>query len=518
MDYDQLAYDLQHAPGIRLLKADHAALIISFLHRRFKHEQRITIPLPELAEHLADTLEALNEQSPGSYPRPAHSYLTEWADEHHRFIRITTPANSDIPLVELTADVERAIGWLEELHGQPFVGTESRFLYIVQLLRDIVQKSTEDPTLRLAQLKQQRDALQQEIDMIRETGIVDNLYTTTQLKERFFEACNGARQLLRDFRLVEERFRGIAQALQEAQLQSKAQKGALVAYVLDADDELKSSDQGRSFYTFWDFLMTPSQQDELYMLLDAVQQKADLQPVIHEGKILQHLPAHLLEAGEKVMQSNAGLAQQLRRMLDEQSIAERRRVRAMVSDIKRQAFRVAKNVGTLPGGRTQSGGLCARFIEGLPLAGTQPDESAFIELDGPPEVHLVMEHGLWEPGDTFSVSARPINTAAEEPAMDDLLSLHTQFHIDKAILYRRIEALLNIRSQITLAEVLAHYPPEKGLAEILAYCTLAADDPDHYIDAQQTETIELPIATIFGQETRTLTIPRVLYQRRDYAE
>jgi len=270
MDYDQLAYDLQYAPGIRLLKADHAALIISFLHRQFKREQRIAIPLPELAEHLTNTLEALNEQVPGSYPRPVHSYLTEWADEHHRFIRITTPTNSDVPLVELTADTERAIGWLEELHGQPFVGTESRFLHIVQLLRDIVQKSTEDPTTRLAQLEQQRDALEQQITIIRETGIVDDLYTITQLKERFFEACNGARQLLRDFRLVEERFRSIARALQEAQLQSNMQKGALVAYVLDSDAELKSSDQGRSFYTFWDFLMAPSQQDELYMLLEAV--------------------------------------------------------------------------------------------------------------------------------------------------------------------------------------------------------------------------------------------------------
>src|SRR5258708_39531689 len=120
-------------------------------------------------------------------------------------------------------------------------------------LRDIIQKSTEDPTVRLVQLEQQRDALQQQIDMIRETGVVDDLYTTTQLKERFFEACNGARQLLRDFRLVEERFRGIARALQEAQLQSNAQKGALVAYVLDSDAELKSSDQGRTFYTFWAF-------------------------------------------------------------------------------------------------------------------------------------------------------------------------------------------------------------------------------------------------------------------------
>jgi hypothetical protein len=118
-----------------------------------------------------------------------------------------------------------------------------------------------------------------------------------------------------------------------------------------------------------------------------------------------------------------------------------------------------------------------------------------------------------------------MNTIDEELAIVDLLSLHTQFHIDKAILYRRIETLLNIRSQVTLAEVLAHYPPEKGLAEVLAYCTLAADDPDHYIDAQETETIKLPVATMFSRETPSrsprhvaLTIPRVLYQRRNYAE
>ena len=491
MDYDQLAYDLQHAPGVKLLKADHAALIISFLHRQFKREQRISVPLPELAERLAATIEALNEQALGSYPRPAQSYLTEWAGEQHHYIRITTPASSDTPLVELTAETERAIGWIEELHGQPFVGTESRFLHIVQLLREIMQKSTVDPVERLAQLEQQRDAIQEQIDQIRQRGVVDDLYSTTQLKERFFEACNGARQLLRDFRLVEDRFQAIAHALQEAQLEANVRKGALVAFVLDADAELKSSDQGRSFYTFWDFLMAPSQQDELYALLNAVQRQPDLQPVIHEGKILQRLPSYLLAAGEQVVQSNAGLAQQLRRMLDEQSIAERRRVRAIVSEIKQMAFRVT---------------------------GMVPEEGTFIELEGPPETHLVMEHGLWEPGETFSVTSLPVSAGDEQLTIDELLSLHTQFHIDKALLSRNIEALLNVRAQVTLADVLAHYPPEKGLAEVLAYCTLAASDPDHTIDEQQTETIDLAVSTPSGKQMRTLSIPRVLYKRRTYAE
>jgi Protein of unknown function (DUF3375) len=196
---------------------------------------------------------------------------------------------------------------------------------------------------------------------------------------------------------VEDRFRSIARSLQEARLEANMRKGELIAFVLDADAELKSSHQGHSFYTFWDFLMAPSQQDELYELLNAVQRQPDLQAVIHEGRILSRLPSHLLAAGEQVVQSNAGLAQQLRRMLDEQSIAERHRVRAIVSEIKQLAFHTT---------------------------GTAPEEGTFIELEGPPETHLVMEHGLWEPGETFSVADLPVNADDEELALGDLLSLH----------------------------------------------------------------------------------------------
>jgi hypothetical protein len=128
-----------------------------------------------------------------------------------------------------------------------------------------------------------------------------------------------------------------------------------------------------------------------------------------------------------------------------------------------------------------------------------------------------MEHGLWEPGESFSVSAQPTSTTDEKLDISDLIPLHTQFYIDKAALARRIEALLEHNSQVTLAEVLACYPPEKGLAEVLAYCTLAADDPDHRIDAQRTETIELATAAADGgQGTRVVTIPHVLYKRRNY--
>ena len=245
MDEDRLAWDLQHAPSIRLLKADNASLIIGFLYNQFKYTQRVAVPLAELVEQLDGYLENQNEHNSGRYPRTAQAYITEWADPQHQFIRIAVYSDSDIPMVELTADTERAIGWLEDMQMQHFVGTESRFLLIVQMLRDIVQNSIDDPEERLKQLEQQRAELDRQIDQIYETAQVHTLYTPIQLRERFFEASSMTRQLLRDFRQVEERFRDIARDLQRAQLQPGARKGALVEYVLDADARLKESEQGR---------------------------------------------------------------------------------------------------------------------------------------------------------------------------------------------------------------------------------------------------------------------------------
>src|SRR5437016_1887525 len=112
MDYDSLTDDYEQLPALKLLKAEHAALIISFLYQQFKHRQRVNVPLSELAERLEDYLETLNTQQEGRYPRTALAYLTEWAVDQHRFLRIV---NSEQPVVELTADTERTIGWLEEL-------------------------------------------------------------------------------------------------------------------------------------------------------------------------------------------------------------------------------------------------------------------------------------------------------------------------------------------------------------------------------------------------------------------
>lgn len=101
---------------------------------------------------------------------------------------------------------------------------------------------------RVTQLERQREAIQKEIDLIRREGRVER-FSDTRIRERFLQASEVARYLVRDLAEVEENFRALARDLQERQMQPGVRKGSLVGFVLDADAELRDSDQGRSFYS-----------------------------------------------------------------------------------------------------------------------------------------------------------------------------------------------------------------------------------------------------------------------------
>ena len=480
MDHDHLQFDLRQSASVRLLKSPNAPLILSFLHRTFKREQRASVSYAALLERLDATLEALNERSPGLYPLGAAAYLKQWSDDEHQLIRIVVRGSDDETTVELTADAERAISWVEELYRREFVGTESRFLAIFNLLEEIVSRSTEDVEQRLAQLEQERAAIEAEIGHIRESGRVEPL-SSTQVKERFLQAGEVARLLLRDFAAVEQNFRAIARNVQEQQLRPEARKGTVVGYVLDADEELRASDQGRSFYAFWEFLTVPARQDDLHTLLDQVYNLPTLQELAPNHPLLRRLSRALLDAGEKIVQSNHRLAEQLRRLLDDRALAESRRVRELIDAIKRQAARLAN----------------------------APPEGTLLWFEGPPDVSMPMEKLLWEPNVATLFATRP-QEAGDIPDDTSIGALYRQFYVDESRLQRRIEAMLETRPACTLAELLNMYPAEKGISELIAYLAIASRDERHSIEDDTSEPVMLPAGGDVGE--REIAMPRIVFR------
>jgi hypothetical protein len=481
MDIDTLEALRRQHPAWRLLLADSAALVAGFLHRVFVLPNRRVIAQADLAEALEDTLYALREQR-GShvYPKPATEYLNDWAGNDKGWLRKFYPPGSDEPHFDLTPATERALVWLGSLTERSFVGTESRLLTLFDLLRQMNEGSETDPELRVQELQRRRDAIDDEIARVRSGDLP--LLGDTALKERFTQFAALARELLADFREVEHNFRGLDRRVRERIALWDGSKGALLQDILGERDLIAESDQGRSFRAFWDFLMSRDRQDELTTLLDRVLQLEPVAQMAPDPR-LKRVHYDWLEAGEQTQRTVALLSQQLRRFLDDQAYLENRRIMDILRGI-------------------EAGALAVRA--------RQPAGDFMVIDEIAPSIELTMERPLYAPPLKVSLSSAAIAAGDEDL---DAAALYAQFIVDKAALARHVRQSLQQRTQVTLAELVQGRPLQQGLAELVAYLSLAAE-PGAGVKAVIDDTVEEIVAWVARSgQPKTARLPRVIYSR-----
>ena len=95
-------------------------------------------------------------------------------------------------------------------------------------------------------------------------------------RDRYQQFARTARELLADFRQVEENFRGLDRTLREQIAGWSGSKGAFLDEALGSRTNIAESDQGRSFQAFYDFLLSHHKQTELTDLLERLQHIEDL--------------------------------------------------------------------------------------------------------------------------------------------------------------------------------------------------------------------------------------------------
>ncbi len=227
MDFPTLEAFRKRHPAWRLLVADSAPFVASFLHRCFVEPNLRTIARQELVAKLDDYLFHLRERlGEDAFPRNAAVYLDEWAGEDRGWLRKYYPQGSDEPHFDLTPATEKALVWLAGLQQRQFVGTESRLLIVFQLLRQIVQGTEMDPKARIAELEKRQAEIAAELARVRE-GHVD-LMDAAQVRDRFAQVTDTAYALLSDFRELEQSFRDLDRAVREKIATWDGSKGALL--------------------------------------------------------------------------------------------------------------------------------------------------------------------------------------------------------------------------------------------------------------------------------------------------
>lgn len=233
----------------------------------------------EVANALDDRLYVLNADEV-RFPKQPRDYLEDWAATDVGYLRRFYPPGDDEVHYEVTPAFEKAYAWVATLHGRSFVGTESRLHTVIELLRQIVHGTESEPAVRLAELHRRRGELDAEIAAVEAGNLL--LLDATGIRDRYQQLSTMARELLSDFREVEENFRLLDRAAREKIAAWDGSKGELLADLVGSRSEIAGSDQGCSFQAFYDFLLSDQRQSELAGLLS----KASALDTIESGRYL----------------------------------------------------------------------------------------------------------------------------------------------------------------------------------------------------------------------------------------
>ncbi|WP_256839772.1 DUF3375 domain-containing protein [Ornithinimicrobium faecis] len=475
MDHDEIEVLREGHPAWRLLRAGNAALVLSFLGRFFVEDNHGPVSSTPLAAALDDQLHALNlgDSEEPRYPRPAADYLQDWAATESGWLRRFYPGGSDEVHYEATSDLEKAYAWVTGLRARSFVGTASRLETVFDLLRQIVHGAEDDPDVRLAELHRRRAELDAETERAAAGEVT--VLGPTALRERYQQFSGTARELLADFREVEENFRALDRGAREQIASWEGGKGELLAELVGNRADITTSDQGRSFQAFYDLLLSESRQDELSELLTRVQSLGELDPD-HRLRTIHH---DWSDAAERTQRTVRQISEQLRRFLDDQIWLENRRVLDLVRSVEAAA---------------------------LAVRATPPTIGLEVDIPGV-EIALPLERPLYDARPAAQVDSL-LDPEAE--AEVDITALFGQTFVDQARLAQHIRTIVPPASTVLLEDIISFFPIEQGAAEIVGYLALTDDDLEITLDESAETIIEYADST----GPRRARLPRVSVSRR----
>ncbi|WP_315823961.1 DUF3375 domain-containing protein [Paraflavitalea speifideaquila] len=475
MNFEKAMVLYRNDKTLQILRAEHFPLLASFFHLAFKQQEAIAYTQSDLASLLGDFLFALERQGILDYQRkPPVGFLEKWAQQGYlrRYYE-----SSDEPIYELSPASENAMKWLEDLNKQQFIGTHSRLLQFFSLLQQIVNR-TAGPYERIQQLQEEKKKIEEEIEQIKKGHYTKP--TETQLKEDYFLAEETARRLLSDFRQVEENFRELDTKTRQTIIKSNLAKGTLLDTIFEQQDYLWNTDQGKSFKAFWEFLMSENMQQELEGLITKLNEIPAIRQIKQE-QVVDRIKTNLVDAGDKVNRSNDGLIEQLRKFVEQKNLAESRHILKSIESIEHLLLEYREKIN---------------------------QQDILMEIDGLFRPSLLMERPLFTPPVKISF----MENAVEEGKADaDTDMLFDQFYVDMNELRENVKALLRAKSQVALSELVDHYQPTKGIAEILGYMQIATSDRRHYVNNEETEQVY--IANTGNGNPYSLKTPLIIFNR-----
>lgn len=476
------------SPAVQLIRMRNAHWVLPFLYHTFKTDNTFSLPEQTLTAVLAEELRTHAEGTEDleeakidfgeDEESRARKYLLNWVQKR---VLQDFPDAESITHYQLSTHTEKVFQWLQSLEKKQFVGTESRFRFLFQTLREMVEYTQDNSSKRLEELKNKRAEIDKEIKKL-EMGHKPEIYSNAQVQERLDWFTRLSYELLSDFREVEDNFKQIHRSIVEQHTKAEANKGAIVGFAFGAYDELRRSDQGKSFYAFWDFLISRSGQEEWRSMTDQLLQLLDDRSIDINRPFVQNIKSLLLQQGRSVYDANDKMAEKLSRIITEKEIARHRRLRQQIGSIKELVFQLMDQ-------------------EQVPCG---------LTTTTPMPIRMQLERKLsLAPRLAAAAPKQPANAAEKVEDLERFNRLLNVNTIDKKKLWEKVEQVLVERQTATLAEIIEAAGLDHGVGEVVAYFSFLKDKATR-VQAMPEITELIPLNKA---KTRFVEIPYLLFSR-----
>lgn len=479
MDINQLVQTLNNSPSVKLLKMRSAEFFLAFVTSVFDEQMAIgEEKLQMLLENRLDnqrediTDEDINIETLGeSNETKAKRLIKEWTDKG----LFANYQNEDGEIIyELSSHTSKVIDWVTSLKKEEYIGTESKFKTLFSQLKDLVEFSNEDREKRLELLRQKKEDIERQIESL-EMGEEIEVYEDYQIEPRYNSLNKLAKELLSDFKEVDDNFKKIIKQIYKRQTENEGKKDIL-NYIFDAYAELKDSQQGKSFYAFWEFLLSSELQKEWDELTDLLYKTLDKRNIDSKDKFLKEMKKHLFDAGEKVSKTNDRMSEKLSLIIRNNGNSDTQATKQVINDIKKMLLNTAQN--------KERNNTSLNYD--------------VIELNLPTERQLNLT-----PKQEVEYNNIPTEADLDINELERIDKLYNYHQIDRRILRKRIDIILRENTQTTLAEVIEQNNGiEKGLSELFGYIAILKEYKTIVSDNRTQE--------IIFSKNKTITIPEII--------
>lgn len=480
-DISQILNTLNTSPSVELLRLRNREMIIEFLVNTFNRQS--VISSENIHIQLADFLEYKQVENDedseislfDTYEDKAKKYIQKWTNSG---FLTNYPDEQGEVFYELSAHTSKVIDWLASLKKEEFVGTESKFNNIFNQLKELVEFTNEDTEKRIQLLEEKKLEIEQQIQRIK-IGEDVKVFEEFEIVPRFNQINQSAKELLSDFKEVEDNFKEITKGIYQKHSDGSLTKSDILAFTFDALDELKDSQQGKSFYAFWSFILNPDLQNKWESLTKELYQTLEEKSIPVNDSFLKGMKNHLYNSGRKVYKANDKMAEKLSRIIRENESLNSEATKRIIQEIKKQLVEISKKK-------------------------KKPEISFELETDV--EINIPFERKLTtEQSETVTYTNKPQIADEDINSSEHLGKLFAQSNIDKALLRKRIKDVLQEKSQTTILDVIENYGGlEKGLPELFGYIGIVKEFK-HSISLDKTQNIVFDV-----ENGKQIKIPEII--------